>query len=59
MKKFAECWLKSTNFQSIKKKGEIFQIQLVQLVKKIRSSVDIILYIALEKVEYNRLYLIR
>ena len=59
IKNFVKCWLKSTNFQPIKNKmkfsdplGPIREI-------KIRSLVDIILFTALEKVEYNRLYLIR
>ena len=46
-------------FSSNQKKNETLQIHLVQLGKKIRSLVSNILFIALEEVEYNRLYLIR
>ena len=41
------------------KKDEVFQIHLVQAGKKTRSLVDINLFIALEKVEFKQMYLIR
>ena len=59
IKNFVKCWLKSTNFQPIKKRCDFPDPLGPTREIKIRSLVDIILFIALEKVKYNRLYLIK
>ena len=56
---FVKCWLKNTNFQPIKNKMRFSRSTWSNKGKKIRSLLDIILFIALENVEYNRQYLIR
>ena len=59
IKNFVESWLKSTNFNQSKIRCDFPDPLGPTREIKIHSLVDIILIIALEKVEYNRLYLIK
>ena len=53
-----ECWLKCTVFQSIERMASFSRSAWTIEVKKNRSYLTFILFIALEGVKYNRLYLI-
>ena len=59
VKVFVYCWLKSTNFEPIEKRCIFLDLLGPTREIKSRSLLDINLFIASEKVEHYRLYLIR
>ena len=59
IKNFVKCWLKTSIFNQSKIRCDFPDPRGLTSEIKFRSLVDIILFIALEKVEYNRRYLIR
>ena len=56
---FVKLWLKCTNFNHSKIRCDFRDPLGPTSEIKTRSLVEIILFIALEKVKYNRLYLIK